>query len=1021
MHSSFSRSLFLLVLAAWFAAVAPGARAQDSYDPQQRPSYEAWSKGREAAKAGKLEAALAAFAEAVRQEPSNAEFYQSMVAARYALAQKFTDRAERAMLNDDLLTAGSLLRKALAYDPTDSVARDRLRQLQRQGIEETAPTVPEYESVSPRLEPQAGTANFRFRGDTRGAYIALAAQFGLSVFFDEDATHARIQFALTDVDFWTASRILGQQTGTFIRALDSHSFMVINDTQQKRKEYLPQVERTLILPESDKPDQVNEIVRAVREIGGLTHTQLNNATHALTIRGPEHDVALATALLRQLEQPHGEVVLEIDVLEVNRNSAENLGLVPPSSAQVVSLSKQQIQLAQQSTEGLVQVIQELFGTPSAFSGASTGQISTLLATGTTSLSSLVPPLIAFGGGQTVFLATLPGATLNFADQISAVRGAQRILLRASDGEPASFFVGDRYPINFSTLSSAFTSSGNVPAIGFQAYATGLMPQGVASAALVTNNTALDIVTANQNAGTVSVLIGNGDGTFQTNVDYPAGTNPVAVATGAFHGASNPLDVAVVDQGGNNLLILQGNGDGTFKAPVAFAVGTHPAGLLVADFNADGNLDVAVTNTNDNTISILLGNGDGTFQPATTINVTNGQAPVGIAGADFNNDGFADLLVANSASNNVTILFGDGHGGFPSQTEIAAGTMPVAVATADFNSATPQVNPGATADFIVANETDGTVSLFLNDGKGNFTSRTDFTVGNSPVALVAADLNNDGFPDILAANSADDNVSVLFGAGDGTFPANATLPVGRNPAGIATGDFNADGLVDAAVTNRDDSAATIIINSQQLASALPQQPYPGFQYEDIGIKAKATPRIHPSGDVTINLEFEIRSLEAVSFNGIPVISNRTIAQTVRLHENEPCVISGIFADQQTLSVTGWPGVTDLPGLNRILSDQNPMDQSAELVVMVTPRNLRLIPHSARPLYAGRERQSGVPTGAVFENEPEPVPTPITAPPPGGEGERPNRQPEGPTPVVRPQPQPQPQPQTQPQPQQPQPQR
>src|SRR5262249_35434650 len=154
---------------------------------------------------------------------------------------------------------------------------------------------------------------------------------------------------------------------------------------------------------------------------------------------------------------------------------------------------------------------------------------------------------------------------------------------------------------------------------------------------------------------------------------------------------------------------------------------------------------------------------------------------------------------------------------------------------------------------------------------------------------------------------------------------------------------------------------------------------------------ATPRIHPSGDVTINLSFEARSLEAASFNGIPVISNRTIEQTVRLHENEPCVISGIFTDQQTLSVTGWPGVTEIPGLNQILDGQAPMDQSAELVVMVTPRNVRLVPHSAQQLYAGHERQSGVPTGAIFENEPEPAP----APPQGGEGERPNRQPQGPT--------------------------
>src|SRR5208282_5067689 len=685
-----------------------------------------------------------------------------------------------------------------------------------------------------------------------------------------------------------------------------------------------------------------EMVRAVREITGLTHTQLNTATRSLTVRGPEKAVALATALLRQLEQPRGEVVLEIDILEVDRNSAESLGIVPPSSAQVVTLSQQQLQLAEQSTNGLVQVIEELFGTPAAFAGSSTQQISSLLGTGGTSLSALVPPLVAFGGGQTIFLATLPGATANFASQLSVVRDAKRLLLRASDAEPVTFFVGSRYPINFSLLSGTYSNQANQPGIIIGATSVGQSPRGVLTTSLRTGNTFFDVVTANHDAGTVSVLLGNGNGAFQTHVDYPAGTNPVAVVAATFRASGQPVDLAVVDQGTNSVQILLGNGDGTFQSPVSYAVGTLPSGLVLGDFNTDGHTDIAVTNTNDNTISLLFGNGDGTFQPAKTVALTSGQGPVGIASADFNSDSHADLVVTDSATNMVTILFGDGAGNFPSQTDVSTGTLPVAVATADLNG-------DGLPDFVVANKTDGTVSVFLNTGTpasgatpgtAVFSSRTDIPVGSQPDAVIAGDFNSDGAQDLVVANSGDATVTALFGEGNGTFPANIVLPTGNGPAGLASADFNADGLPDLAVTNETDNTVSIVINSRTIAISNPQLPYPGIQFEDIGVKAKATPRIHPSGDVTLALNFEIRSLSAVSYNGIPAQTNRTIEQTVRLHQNEPSVLAGIFSDNQTLTVTGWPGAAEVPGLDVLTSNRNPQIQQTELVIVVIPRVVRL---------------------------------------------------------------------------------
>ena len=184
------------------------------------------------------------------------------------------------------------------------------------------------------------------------------------------------------------------------------------------------------------------------------------------------------------------------MLEVDRNAAENLGIVPPSSAQMVTLSKQDIQLAQQSTNGLVQRLNR-----------SSGRLrhSRALPPATHGVAGHGDHLAqragaAAGGlrrGTTIFLATLPGATANFASQLSVVRDAKRILLRAEDQEPVTFFVGTRYPIAFSTLSNAYTTQGSMPESSEETLGVGQSPRGALAANLRTSTSSnlVDVVTA----------------------------------------------------------------------------------------------------------------------------------------------------------------------------------------------------------------------------------------------------------------------------------------------------------------------------------------------------------------------------------------------------------------------------------------------------------------------------------------------------------------------------------------------
>jgi len=111
--------------------------------------------------------------------------------------------------------------------------------------------------------------------------------------------------------------ILSRQTRTFTRVVDEHTLFVTDDSVQKVREYALEIEKDLVLPASVTSDEMNETVRMIREMTGITRTQLNTAARTLTVRSTEENVALAQALLEQIEQPHGEMMLEIEILQVD--------------------------------------------------------------------------------------------------------------------------------------------------------------------------------------------------------------------------------------------------------------------------------------------------------------------------------------------------------------------------------------------------------------------------------------------------------------------------------------------------------------------------------------------------------------------------------------------------------------------------------------------------------------------------------------------------------------------------------
>src|SRR5208283_3302813 len=214
-------------------------------------------------------------------------------------------------------------------------------------------------------------------------------------------------------------------------------------------------------------------------------------------------------------------------------------------------------------------------------------------------------------------------------------------------------------------------------------------------------------------------------------------------------------------------VLLGNGDGTFQPAVTFNPGLQSqAGIALADLNGDGKPDLLVANASG--VAVLLGNGDGTFQPAVTYG-SGGSSPWSVAVADVNRDGKPDLIVANYSSSTVGVLLGNGDGTFqPAATYGSGGNGPWSVAVAD-------VNGDGKPDLAVANDCggcDGSVAVLLGNGDGTFRPAVLYDSGGDLTWGVAiADVNGDGKPDLIVLNTFNyytANISVLLGNGDGTF-------------------------------------------------------------------------------------------------------------------------------------------------------------------------------------------------------------------------------------------------------------
>ena len=393
----------------------------------------------------------------------------------------------------------------------------------------------------------------------------------------------------------------------------------------------------------------------------------------------------------------------------------------------------------------------------------------------------------------------------------------------------------------------------------------------------------DIAVANSGSNNVSILLGNGDGTFRPAENFDAGNSPSAILLGDFNG-DGKVDLTLFQTGDpdhtttGSLSILLGNGDGTFRPPTNTALSAFASTVVVGDFNLDKKADLIVgeidrspdTHIFNLTLSLLSGNGDGTFQAphmfSTFPNGTNA-----LLAADLNNDGKLDLAVGNGFA--ISILVGKGTGTFLQGVTVALadGFTPDSVQAADLNSAGKQHLVVKSNHFMHSQDSEGPssntdhVSLFLNNGNGTFQAEQILATASKGKSNVFAPATGDSLDEPILGEFNGDrkldlayrritlapfrvpplpnptSLEMLLGRADGTM--SSALIISDPGPGLATGNLNGDNLSDLVALGTPNNNVLVLLNTSPASGADLGIVQPGASPESAGVGGTLTYSAH----------------------------------------------------------------------------------------------------------------------------------------------------------------------------------
>jgi general secretion pathway protein D len=413
-----------------------------------------WDKGKDAEARQNYEQAFDYFKQAYDLRPKDVRYRASFERAKFLAGASHVHRGQILRDNGKLEEALVEFQTAVSIDASSFIAQQEVRRTQ-QLIDERARNQGKPTSAAPkdRMNDVMGPVELapisvqpitlRLTEDTKAIYETIGKLAGINVLFDPDYTSRRVKIELNGVTLNQALEITALESKTFWRPVTPNTIFIAADTPAKRKELEQSVLRTFYLTNLSTPTELQDVTNTLRQILEINRVQQLPTQGAIIVRGTPDQIALAEKLIGDIDKARPEVVIEVAVMQVNRDKLRQLGINPPTTY-TVSL---------QGKNGT---------TTTATTGTAAG---TTNGTTTGSSSLTVNDLASLDARN--FGVAIPSATASFLMSDANTKVIQNPQIRALDGQKASLKIGDRVPVATGSFQPGIGGVGINPLVNTQ--------------------------------------------------------------------------------------------------------------------------------------------------------------------------------------------------------------------------------------------------------------------------------------------------------------------------------------------------------------------------------------------------------------------------------------------------------------------------------------------------------------------------------------------------------------------------
>jgi general secretion pathway protein D len=450
-------SLFLCLACAAADGPKPAVSKED-----KKAAEKEFKNAQDLQRAGKPDEALLAVLKAEELVPGNVEFMTMGEVLRQQIVSAHVEAGNHLAAAGDPNGAAKRFRTALSIDPQNAYVAQRLHDIEPiEGDAEHKHVLQLLASVDQiNLQPAPGKKSFHLQGDTRQVYTQIGAAFGVFMEFDQNLTSRIFRFDLDNVDFYTATQVAGMMTKAFWAPISSHEAMIATDTVETRKQYERLALRTFYVGNVSGQTDLNDLVNVMRTIFDMKLVSIQPSQNTITVRAPREQVEAVASLLDNLMDAKPELMLDVKEYEIDTDRLRDSGVNLPTSFQVFSIPSEIRRVLGSDAQTVIDQLNRT-GTidPSTISPSALANLAG---------SPLLAPFLIFGKGNGLTGITVPSISAKLSANSSTATNLESMMLRAIDGEAATFRVGTRFPIVSSTFSNVALSSrgqvqvGNTP-------------------------------------------------------------------------------------------------------------------------------------------------------------------------------------------------------------------------------------------------------------------------------------------------------------------------------------------------------------------------------------------------------------------------------------------------------------------------------------------------------------------------------------------------------------------------------